>query len=151
MKRALVVDDDESIRLALRVFLEDEGYAIEEAANGNEALALLRNATGPRLVLLDFMMPRLDGAGVLRVVAVTPALRSLHAYILVTATDHPPPSEFADLLTTLEVPLVSKPFDLEHLLTVIEMVSQRLQWEDETDDQRPATRGEVDRPRYDTG
>jgi len=58
----LVIDDEEDIRAALRQILEEEGYATAEASNGAEALALLEgSAFPPRLILLDLMMPKMDG------------------------------------------------------------------------------------------
>src|SRR5260370_34813709 len=64
-QRVLVVDDDVAIRHALRLLLEDEGLAVAEAADGRAALAILRAASDPYVVLLDQMMPPLDGFGVL--------------------------------------------------------------------------------------
>lgn len=59
----LIVDDDEEIRHVLRVLCETEGYAvIGEAANGVEAVPLALNHQ-PDIVILDYMLPRLDGEG----------------------------------------------------------------------------------------
>lgn len=58
----LVVDDDEAIREALAEVLEDEGYQVRSAANGREALRLLRSAAAaPAVILLDLMMPVMSG------------------------------------------------------------------------------------------
>jgi CheY-like chemotaxis protein len=58
----LVVDDDAAIREALAAALEDEGYSVRSAANGREALKLLRaTAAAPALILLDLMMPVMSG------------------------------------------------------------------------------------------
>lgn len=62
--RLLVVDDDRTIREALRSALEDEGFTVAVAANGEEAIAKMRERP-PRLVFLDLMMPVLDGFEVL--------------------------------------------------------------------------------------
>ena len=56
----LVVDDDKSIRNLIKVYLENEGFHILEASNGSEALMML-NETKFDLVILDVMMPILDG------------------------------------------------------------------------------------------
>ncbi len=64
----LVVDDERSIRRTLREILEYEGYAVEEAADGDEALEKLREGRYD-LVLLDIKMPRRDGMEVLRTLA----------------------------------------------------------------------------------
>lgn len=57
----LIVDDDPDIRDTLTQILEDEGYRIFAAANGQEALACLRQAAAPDLILLDLMMPIMNG------------------------------------------------------------------------------------------
>ena len=57
----LVVDDDEDIRATLSDLLEDEGYVVVQAANGQDALDYLRGHPPPSLVLLDLMMPIMDG------------------------------------------------------------------------------------------
>jgi CheY-like chemotaxis protein len=57
----LVVDDDEDIRLSLAEVLEESGWEVTLAANGREALARLRTQAAPSLILLDMMMPVMDG------------------------------------------------------------------------------------------
>jgi CheY-like chemotaxis protein len=57
----LVVEDDESIRETMLMMLELEGYTARGAANGREALKLLRQMEPPCLILLDLMMPVMDG------------------------------------------------------------------------------------------
>ena len=60
----LVVDDDKDIRAALEIYLKQEGYQVKQAANGVEALEVLGESADEgeiHLVLLDIMMPRLDG------------------------------------------------------------------------------------------
>ncbi len=61
-QRVLVVDDEEGIRLALEELLLDEGYAVRAAVHGQEALAMVQEWR-PDVVLLDLMMPKLDGVG----------------------------------------------------------------------------------------
>jgi two-component system response regulator MprA len=57
----LVVDDDKAVRESLRRSLEFNGYAVSLAADGAEALAGLGHGPGPDVVVMDVMMPRLDG------------------------------------------------------------------------------------------
>jgi two-component system, chemotaxis family, chemotaxis protein CheY len=64
MKRRLVVDDEEAIRMSVAEALEDEGYAVATAQNGAEALVQVR-ALIPHGIVLDLMMPVLDGWGFL--------------------------------------------------------------------------------------
>jgi excisionase family DNA binding protein len=61
----LIVDDDESLREFVRVNLEMEGYAVREAADATEGLAALEEEP-PDLILLDVMMPKVDGWEMLR-------------------------------------------------------------------------------------
>ena len=65
MKRVLVVDDDESIRSIVADLLEYAGYEVITAQNGAQALDLVR-ALQPDAVILDLMMPVLDGWGFLK-------------------------------------------------------------------------------------
>src|SRR5438445_696734 len=57
----LLVDDDFEICDTLSQLLQDEGYSVATASNGLEALHYLRGATLPRLILLDLMMPVMNG------------------------------------------------------------------------------------------
>src|SRR5689334_10355653 len=58
----LIVDDDEDVREAVRAVLENEGYRTAEAEDGREALAFVQEAEDkPALLLLDLMMPTMDG------------------------------------------------------------------------------------------
>ena len=57
----LVVDDDPDVRESLTDILVDEGYRVTGARNGREALEVLRGHTRPSLILLDMMMPEMDG------------------------------------------------------------------------------------------
>lgn len=59
-KNILVVEDDNSIRELLVEFLESEGYAVDSANNGQEGINLLKEKT-PDLILVDLMMPVMDG------------------------------------------------------------------------------------------
>jgi CheY-like chemotaxis protein len=57
----MVVDDDEDIREVLKLFLEAEGYRVVTAADGRDALQQLQSHEQPSLILLDLMMPGMDG------------------------------------------------------------------------------------------
>ncbi len=64
-KKILVVDDEESIHLLYREELEEEGYEVHSAMNGEEALKMF-DSLKPDLVILDINMPGMDGIEVLR-------------------------------------------------------------------------------------
>lgn len=126
MAHVLVVDDDEGIRETLRFALEDANHIVHEATDGIAALDTLRKSKLPMVVLLDLMMPGLDGAGVLGAVSSDRRLATQFAYILVTANSKTLPLAFVNLLTNLEVPLLSKPFDIDRLLDVVDRAAARL-------------------------
>ncbi|MFS8065832.1 MAG: sigma-54-dependent transcriptional regulator [Byssovorax sp.] len=64
MRRVLVVDDEENIRLVVRTFLKRDGYEVEVAASGEEALAFVETF-GPDVILTDVKMPRMGGLDLL--------------------------------------------------------------------------------------
>ncbi|HMJ14891.1 MAG TPA: sigma-54 dependent transcriptional regulator, partial [Polyangiaceae bacterium] len=64
MRRVLVVDDEENLRVVLRTLLRRHGYEVETAANGDEALALV-SSFGPDCILTDVRMPRMGGLDLL--------------------------------------------------------------------------------------
>ncbi|MBM2838754.1 MAG: transcriptional regulatory protein, partial [Deltaproteobacteria bacterium] len=65
MNKILVVDDDLHVRMMLEAILESEGYSVVLAQSGPEALAMMKEEQ-PSLVLLDYMMPGMNGLDVLR-------------------------------------------------------------------------------------
>ncbi len=65
MEKILIVDDDKNISELLRIFLDKEGFETVAAFNGEEALEIF-NAEHPNLVLLDIMLPKIDGRQVCR-------------------------------------------------------------------------------------
>ena len=60
-KKILLIEDDYAVRLELRELLEEEGYRVAEAANGREAMLAIKGGFRPHVVLLDLMMPEMDG------------------------------------------------------------------------------------------
>lgn len=65
-KRVLIIEDDFDIRIALKEILEWEGYQVLTASNGKEGLEILENDDGPCLIILDIMMPVMNGWDFLR-------------------------------------------------------------------------------------
>ncbi len=64
-KRILIVDDETALRHLLRAYLSKEGFEVVEAANGHEALSIVRTG-GVDLAVIDVMLPELDGFEVVR-------------------------------------------------------------------------------------
>jgi two-component system, OmpR family, response regulator MprA len=111
----LVVDDDPTIRAFLVDALRGEGYAVDAAADGAQAIQLLEQRRPPTvqlcLILLDMMMPRVDGCGILRYLA------DLGNYVPVVAMSASPQALSAATVAGAQAAL-AKPFDLDRLLTV---------------------------------
>ena len=124
--RVLVVDDDDTLRKALRIALTEEGYEVLDASDGLAALAILQAVSAPLVVLTDHVMPRLDGPGLLAAAAGDPLLASRHVYLYMSGRTHPPSPDFAQVLDTLQVVRIRKPLKLPHLLVIIAAAAQRL-------------------------
>ena len=82
MTTVLVVDDEALIAMAFEAMLEDAGYGVATAANGRQALERLAGAPRPDLVLLDMMMPVMNGPAMLAAMAADPDLRGIPVIVL---------------------------------------------------------------------
>ena len=111
----LIVDDDADIRASVRLALEIEGYAIAVAADGSVAWRWLHAEPTPRLILLDLMMPVMDGTEFLRLLRRDPELRALPV-VLVTAFGAT--SRAADLAAETQGCL-AKPIELDELIETV--------------------------------
>jgi len=112
-KKILVVDDEVNMRLVLKAMLTKEGYEVESAADGLEALALLKRHDVTACVT-DLKMPKLDGMGLLsRMAEEYPAV----PVILITA--HGTVATAVDALKKGAFDYITKPFDQEELKRVI--------------------------------
>lgn len=116
----LVIDDEAKLRSMIRVYLEQEGFRVVEAANGRDALFVARHEK-PDLILLDLMMPEMNGTEFMRVhsrEAETPV-------IMLTAK-----VEDQDKIVGLELgadDYVTKPFNVRELLARVRAVLRRFQ------------------------
>lgn len=122
----LVVDDDAPIRESVRFILEDEGYDVYEAPDGEPALMRLRQHQSGMVVLLDLNMPGMDGMKVLHAVEADEPLATRNVYILMTALDDVLPEILVDHIKQHAVPILAKPFDLDQLLNVVAQAAERL-------------------------
>lgn len=110
--RILIAEDDETTRLKLEALLTRLGHDVVAARDGDEAWILLDREDAPSLVILDWLMPGLDGVEVCR--RVRHANRSPYTYILMLTIK----GEIPDLVTGMEAgadDYISKPFDLDEL------------------------------------
>ena len=117
MSTILVVDDDADIRLLLRLELSAEGHQIVEAGDGAEALAAL-GAEPLDLVLLDMMMPVVDGWEVLKTVdrATAPPI------VVITALASEGDRHIAEVLELGAIDVIPKPFDPGWLVRLVDAV-----------------------------
>ncbi len=112
----LVVDDDVDVREALTEMLQYRGYAVESAANGLEALDVLRTmAARPSIILLDLMMPVMDGYGFLAERRKDPDLATIPVAI-VTA------GHGVDQSRVNGTTVLRKPVDMPELMRAIEQL-----------------------------
>jgi DNA-binding response OmpR family regulator len=116
----LVVDDERKLRDMIRVYLEQEGYRVIEAGNGREALYVAR-IEKPDLIILDLMMPELNGTGFMQ----AHAKEAETPVILLTAR-----IEDQDKILGLELgadDYVTKPFNVRELIARVRAVLRRTQ------------------------
>ncbi len=117
-KKALVIEDDGNIAELLRLYLEKDGFAVYRAADGGEGLEMFR-AFAPDIVLLDIMLPVMDGWGILR------EIRKSHKTPVIMLTAK---GESIDKISGLEMgadDYVTKPFDVKELIARIHAVMRR--------------------------
>jgi CheY-like chemotaxis protein len=108
-KTVVVVDDERDIRDTLRDAFEDEGYAVATAANGEEALGLLRKTQRPCVVIVDIIMPVMSGSELYSALRADPALKDIP--VVVSTSD--PSRAPAGVL------IMRKPIDLDRLIGAV--------------------------------
>ena len=116
--RVLIVDDDPAIRELLLDLLGGEGMQVQGASDGREVLQVLAQEDG-WVVLLDWMMPVMDGRAVVQALQDTPRLRLANWFILMSATARWRLEE-AWLVDGVFVGVLPKPFDLEEVLALLQ-------------------------------
>ena len=119
----LVIEDEEDIRELIRYNLEKDGYRVMSANSGEEGLLSVRNSP-PDLVVLDLMLPGIDGLQVCREMKADPVLKSV-PIVMVTARGEEP-----DVVSGLELgadDYISKPFSPKVLLARVKTVLRRQQ------------------------
>jgi CheY-like chemotaxis protein len=108
----LVVDDDNDLRETLQMLLEESGFMVTTAANGRAALERLRSGARPDLILLDLMMPEMNGWDFLARVRPDATLGSIPIVIM---TAH----KSIDVPSVPREDVLHKPFDSSKLLATI--------------------------------
>jgi len=113
-RSVLVVEDDAPIAVELAELLHDEGYSVRIARDGSDALLQLQAGFRPSVILLDLVMPVMDGWTLRRKLLDQPNLATIPV-VVITGVEAPKAAELErveDILT--------KPFDVESLLTIVD-------------------------------
>lgn len=118
MARVLVVDDDPAIRQMLLLALELEGHEGQALSDGAGVAPLLERAEGRVIVLMDLMMPRMNGWEVCAQLAESPMLALRHAVVVMSASIAPG-DRFPDVVRAA----LLKPFNLDTALRLIEALA----------------------------
>lgn len=113
-KPILIADDYDDILLLIRLTLESEGYEVKSATNGFNALELAREIR-PQLMLMDIMMPGLNGLEITEQIRREPELSSMQ--ILLISANHQITA--AEARKNGADGLLYKPFDLDYLLSQV--------------------------------
>lgn len=114
----LVIDDDPDIRETMRFVLESAGYQVSTAANGVEALAYLREDAAPCLILLDLMMPIMNGWQFRAEQASDPRLAAIPVVVITGA------GQAARAASLGAAGYVEKPMDLDLLISTVKRYCQ---------------------------
>jgi CheY-like chemotaxis protein len=105
----VVVEDEEDTRELLRELLEGAGFQVKTAEDGLVALDVLRSTSPVCMVLVDLLMPRMNGLELIHAIAADPGLAQLHVVVSTSAPDKAPAG----------IPCLPKPVDISSLLAVV--------------------------------
>jgi CheY-like chemotaxis protein len=111
----LLAEDYRDTREALAIILRDDGYSVKTAANGVDALAMLRLGVRPSVIVLDLMLPMMDGAELLGEMALDPNLADIPVVVITGARARESVLAFRNVRAVLR-----KPFPFLRLISAIE-------------------------------
>jgi len=114
MRSLLIIDDDRDIAETVRLALERHGWQVETAIDGNDGLERLRAGLRPQVVLLDLMMPGLNGWQFCQALKADPELRLIRVVLVSGAGDVAETARRVGAVAHLR-----KPFELSELLIVV--------------------------------
>ena len=125
--KILIAEDDLTSRTLLAGILKKRGHEVVKTVNGAEALAALQQPDSPSLAILDWMMPEIDGPGVVRRIRALKTDRTPYFIMLTTKFDK------GDIIAALETganDYLSKPFDAGELLARVEVGRRMVEMQD---------------------
>jgi len=114
-KRILFVEDDREVRVTLTQILVEEGYAVDGASNGREALDALRSGDRPCVILLDLMMPIMNGWQFSAAQRKDPSLAEIPVVIISAATN-----VLQSAAAMGAAAFLRKPFAIQDLLSIVD-------------------------------
>ncbi len=119
MSQILVAEDEAMLRAIAVEMLEDAGFSVFQAGDGEEALALLKSNPGIEVLVSDIKMPRMDGYSLAEAgLTLRPELKIL---LMTGYAQDPPPA----LLRAREIHTLHKPFNLERLCELVGEMTAR--------------------------
>lgn len=115
-KKVLIIDDDLGIRESLRELLEYAGYEVMEAGDGKMAIDLLETSPSlPSMILLDLMMPALNGYAFREIQQNNPKISQIPIVLMTAGTDIEIKGQSLEAMAYLR-----KPFDIDTILNLLE-------------------------------
>jgi CheY-like chemotaxis protein len=119
MSQILIAEDETMLRAIAVEMLEDAGFSVFQAGDGEEALALLKSHPGIQVLVSDIKMPRMDGYTLAEAgLKLRPELKIL---LMTGYAQEPPPT----LLKAREIHTLHKPFNLERLCELVSEMTAR--------------------------
>jgi CheY-like chemotaxis protein len=118
--RILIIDDDEDTRELLRLIVDSQGHEVAVASDGAEALVQVQVGSRPDLIVLDMMMPNLDGEGFMRALKGHPDLAQVPVFVV--SGHHAARQKASEIGAS---GCFVKPVELADLLAVIEEVQAK--------------------------
>ncbi|WP_326983315.1 response regulator [Chryseobacterium sp. MYb264] len=116
-KKILIVDDDPRNIFALKLTLKARGFQIESCTMAQEAIEVLKNNNDFTVVLMDMMMPEMDGYQAIKIMSETPSISQIP---VIAVTAQAMPEDRQKCLDAGAQDYVSKPIDVDILITAIE-------------------------------
>jgi CheY-like chemotaxis protein len=119
-KKVLIVDDDPRNIFALKLTLKSRGYQIESCTMAQEAIDILKKDNQFTAVLMDMMMPEMDGYEAIRIIRNTPSISGIP---VIAVTAQAMPEDRQKCLDAGAQDYVSKPIDVDQLINALEKLT----------------------------